>query len=484
MIENVVLLSKDRNMIEAAKLWKGDLKSSLFARSGKLQTLEKQLDDKDTVRKGTDYEVAQTSLEKNAISGVITKEAFISQVKQMRKDSNDTYPHRGFVQAVLEKIDKQRLADADMSASISAFMAGDTYKLKDKKPKDLEAIYDKIAATNEATAMDEAKEELPGGTEAEISALATKKYTAKNQMLIQRSVEQGHIPKSLKNRLNQVAVINIAEEIKDQERKEGGISEKLDPKIEKELQFVNSVPIAARQAILEDMTGQNKDVIEAYWNEMNKGVSPALSLDRAQRKANNPPAVKVKEINEAAEEIVSNLEWGYPWLGGGQDYTDNQRSLVQKYVAGLLFNSFDPLGESTQKHVEMAVKSYARTGSGRVFLGMTPDKVYEMTKVDISHVDSGLDALIEENMDRLAPTLDVMGIEQKDVTIMPVPEQGYFRLVDSTGALLTTKRFKFSEIGDAANRISFKRQKEMLSWKKQAREGEDRVIKYVKGVFE
>jgi len=243
------------------------------------------------------------------------------------------------------------------------------------------------------------------------------------------------------------------------------------------------VPVASRQAILEDMTGTNKDVIEAYWNEMKKGVSPALALDRAQRKANNPPAVKTKAINEAADKIVSNLEWGFPWLGGGQDYTDNQKGLVKKYVANLLFNSFDPLGESTQEHVENAVKSYARTGNGRVFLGMTPDKLYEMTKVDISHVDSGLDALISENMDRLKPTLDTMGIEQKDVTIMPYPEQGYFRLVDSTGALLTTKRFKFSEIGDAANRISLKRQKEMLSWKKEMDIAGD-AMKHRKGLFE
>jgi hypothetical protein len=483
IVENVVLLSKDRNMLEAAKQWKGDRKSNLFERSGKLQMLDKQLKDKEIVSKGVDYEVAQAGLQSQAIQGAITKDQFISQVKLMRKQSNDTYPYRGFVQATLAKIDKQRLADADMSASMEAFMSGNTYKLKDKKPKDLEAIYDKLSSTLGGAAIDEAKAELPGADDAAVQELASKKYIAKSQMLIQRSVEQGHIPKSLKNRLNQVAVINVAEEIKDQERKGGGIQEKLDPSIEKELQFVNSVPVASRQAILEDMTGTNKDVIEAYWNEMKKGVSPALALDRAQRKANNPPAVKTKAINEAADKIVSNLEWGFPWLGGGQDYTDNQKGLVKKYVANLLFNSFDPLGESTQEHVENAVKSYARTGNGRVFLGMTPDKLYEMTKVDISHVDSGLDALISENMDRLKPTLDTMGIEQKDVTIMPYPEQGYFRLVDSTGALLTTKRFKFSEIGDAANRISLKRQKEMLSWKKEMDIAGD-AMKHRKGLFE
>lgn len=466
IVENVILLSKNRNMVEAGKLWTGDRKSNLFERSGKLQMLDKQLSEKEIVRKGIDFEVAQQKMEQQAILGAITKDEYIRQTKIMRRQSDDTYPSRGSVQAVLDKIDKQRLADADLAASVQAFMDGDTYKLKDKKPKELEAIYDKIASTNAGSAIDEAEAELPKGSEDEVAALASKKLTAKSQMLIQRSVEQGHFPNSLMNRLNQIAVLNVGEKITDQKREGGGIQEKLDPSVEKELQFVNSIPVAARQAILNKMSGKNKDVIEIYWNEMKKGVSPALAHDRAQRQSNNPPAIKTKEINEAADDIISSLEWGWPWLGGGKDFTDNQQSLVKKYVADLLYNSADPMGESTQDNIKHAVKTYARTDSGRVFLGMSTDKLYEMTHVDISHVDSGIDALIEENMDRLKPTLDAMKIKQKDVTIMPYPEQGYFRLVDSTGALLTTKRFKFSEIGDAANRASLKRQKELLDWRK------------------
>lgn len=465
IVENVVLLSKDRDMLEAAKQWKGDRKSNLFERSGKLQVLEEQLKNKEVASKGIDFEVAQTELEMKAIQGVITPDEFVSQTKIMRKQSDDTYPHRGFVPTVLEKIYKQRLADADMAASMKAFMDGDTYKLKDKKPKELEGIYDKLATTLQGAAKDEAEKELPNGTEEERAALASKKYIAKNQKLLQRSVEQGYIPKSVLNRVNQIASLNFAEIIKDQERA-GGVQEKLDPKIDTELQFLNSIPVAARQAVLDAMDGTKKDVIENYWNERKLGTSEALSMERAQTKATTPTGLKVKEINEAADNIVSDIEFGWPWLFGGKDYPKNQSGLVRKYIADLLTNSSDPMGEATQENIKHAVKSYARTDKGRIFLGMTSDKLYELSHIDISHIDSGLDALIEENMERIKPVLETMGLKQKDVTIMPFPEQGYFRLVDPSGALLSTKRFKFSEIADAANKASFERQKGILAWKK------------------
>ena len=47
---------------------------------------------------------------------------------------------------------------------------------------------------------------------------------------------------------------------------------------------------------------------------------------------------------------------------------------------------------------------------------------------------------------------------------MPFPDQGYFRLVGPSGELLSTKRFKFYEISEAANKASLDAQKDILSW--------------------
>ena len=43
VLENAIITSKSPDLIEAAKVWNGDRKASLFNRSAKLQTLEKQL---------------------------------------------------------------------------------------------------------------------------------------------------------------------------------------------------------------------------------------------------------------------------------------------------------------------------------------------------------------------------------------------------------------------------------------------------------
>lgn len=460
-VENAIVTSKSLKLIEASKIYKGDRKTSLFDRSAKLQTLEQTLETQQAVNNGIDYEITTSDIYNKAVSGLITDQELVAKVKELRKVSNNKYPPRGFISKTLIDMNKQKLKQAEMIASLTALSNGDVNRLKGKSKKDMDAIVDMSLDVINKSAADEVEKTMPNATDVEKEQAIQGKVIANTKQIIQRSVEAGHVPVSLISKLNQVASLNLTEKISDVQKGKG-IKEKLSPEVTSLLTFANSVPVPVRQAVLDSLKYANKRTIELYWNEIGKGTVPALALDRAQTQANNPAPIKSNDVIDSADDIMSSLEFGF-WK---KDYTGNQESMVKRHIAELLYNSADPTGDATKDQIKEAVKGYARTDKGRVFLGMSDKKVQEMTNVGSSYWDAGINALINNNKDRLLPVLETMGLSIDDVTILPFPAQGYFRLVDPSGALLSTKRFKFSEIGDAYVKNKADTMKRMLDWKK------------------
>lgn len=78
VLENAILTSKSPDLIEAAKVWNGDRKASLFNRSAKLQTLEKQLVNEAISSQAVALSTKLSGLKQAAITGQMRIEDVMS----------------------------------------------------------------------------------------------------------------------------------------------------------------------------------------------------------------------------------------------------------------------------------------------------------------------------------------------------------------------------------------------------------------------
>jgi hypothetical protein len=459
---NAILTTKDPSLIEASKSWKGDRKSSLYSRTGSIQELEKKLNNEALLSQSLDFEVAQAGISNKFMSGEFTEEEMLGAVKQLRKQSGDKWPGRGFVTTLLTKKNKAVQADAANMATVKALLEGDSYANKDKTTKEMELAFDTAMRMQTEVVIDQVNEQMPDADDTAKAQEVANLMSGKSMMILQRAVEQGHVPNSIKIRINQIARINLGEEgnIVDAQDDKGFVHEKLAPAIQGELRFLQSIPEPIQEGILQSLERDTRPVIEGFWNHIAAGDNTAIALEKAQRQAANPRPHVSSDIQKAAEKITSDMQ---AWFK--TDLTDNQEPLVQNHVAELLYNSVDPTSELTQRRILKNVEGYGRTRSGRIFIGMTSDAVKQaMCGLDSSHWDGVIESLIKNNADRLKPILDPAGLKMKDVTVLPVPEQGYFRLVDKTGALLSAKRFRFQDAVDQYDKETYKREKKILDW--------------------
>lgn len=462
-IVDAALRTQSPSLIAMTKEWKGKRKTSIYDRNGKIQALDKKLKENALINMGTDFEIAQMSMTNDFMAGKMTANELIGATRQLRAKSGNRYPPKGYLSTTMGKAQKAREEQAELMAGVQALIMGDTYKNKDAQNKEREAFFDKGMELVTQAAQDQARVEFPDDDQ-QANVRAAEIVGAKSKMLLQRSVEQGYVPNSIKDRLNQIATINLSEDgrMSDTVRDDGTIKERLSPETQTELTYLGSVPAPARQAILDSLPGQSGRVIEIFWNEVEAGAGDALALERAQRRAANPRPVIATEVQDAAKKITSELQHWFK-----TDYTDNQEGLVQRHIGELLHNSADPTAKATQERIKSTVDGYARTGSGRVFIGMSQQKAGEMIGInDPSHWDGCIETFIKSQSDRLRPILGATGMGLKDVTIMPVPAQGFFRLVDSSGALLSAKRFKFSDLASAYHAETYKKEKKLLGWKR------------------
>lgn len=335
VIENAILTSKSPALLEAAKVWKGDRKASLFDRSARLQTLEKKLTNEALSTEAVALTTKLMAIKQGIIGGEITITDGMAMLDKMNKATNGEAASRGFISGIWTDYYKARSAEAELTNTkriLSDPNSVDTGTLKEKTKK---AAYRSIYEDEMDRAADAVKD-LPEVQKQQQMTVLKKQAQAR---VADMAVRNNDTVVPFVNILHNLATSNVAFRAEKDENGQPTFGN-----TEKEgIGLIEAMSPIALVQHLEELGGRGKEarVIRDFMAYRDRGLTEPQALAQAQANYRNLPVANAKQINAGVAEVRDNLE--FLWH---PDFEDKQVPYLEEQIRNQIALSSEPDSES------------------------------------------------------------------------------------------------------------------------------------------
>jgi len=321
VIENAIITSKSPALLEAAKVWTGDRKASLFNRSARLQTLEKKLVNEALSTEAVAMTTRLVSIKQGILNGEILIADGMAMLDKMNKATNGEAASRGFISGIWTDYYKARSSEAELTTAKTILSNPNTIDPGDIREKTRKAAYRSIYQ-DELDRAEEAVKGLPDGQKQSQLAVLTKQSQSR---VADMAVRNNDTVVPFVNILHNLATSNVAfrEEKDEQGKPVLGNTER------EGIGLIEAMsPIALIQH-LEALGGRGKEarVIRDFMSYRDRGMSDGQALAQAQANFRNLPLASAKQIQAGVDEVRDNLE--FLW---NPDFEDKQVPYLEEQI--------------------------------------------------------------------------------------------------------------------------------------------------------
>lgn len=335
IIEDVVLTSRSFELIEAAKVWKGDRKTSLFDRSGKLQQLEKKLINEALSTEAVAMTTKLMAIKQGIISGEILISDGMAMLDKMNKATNGEAVSSGFISGIWTDYYQARAAEAELTRAKEILSNPDAIDPGDLKDKTKKAAYRSIYE-DELDKAAEAIKSLPEG-ERQMQFAVLKKQS--QSRVADMAVRNNDTVVPFVNILHNLATSNVAFRA---DKDESG--KPILGNTEKEgIGLIEAMSPIALVQHLDALQGYGKEAraIRDFMAYRDRGMTDPQALAQAQANFRNPVVASAKQIKAGVDEVRDNLE--FLWT---PNFEDKQVPYLEEQIRNQIALSSEPDSES------------------------------------------------------------------------------------------------------------------------------------------
>ena len=335
VIEEAIMSSRSPELLEAAKVWKGDRKASLFDRSAKLQTLEKKMVNEALSTEAVALTTKLMAIKEGIVGGQILIQDGMAMLDKMNKDTNGEAASAGFISGIWTDFYNARAAEAELTRAKQILSDPNNIDPGDLKDKTKKAAYRSIYQ-DELDKSEEAVKELPEGQrQLQLAVLKKQAQSRVSDM----AVRNGDTIVPFVNILHNLATSNIAFRAEKDDKGQPILGNT-------ETEGIGLIeamsPIALVQH-LDALEGHGKEarVIRDFMAYRDRGMTDPQALAQAQANFRNLPIASAKQINAGVAEVRDKLE--FLW---NPDFEDKQVPYLEEQIRNQIALSSEPDSES------------------------------------------------------------------------------------------------------------------------------------------
>lgn len=427
VVEQIVLTTKSPEMLEAAKVWKGDRKASLFDRSGRLQQLEKKLINEALSTEAVAMTTKLMAIKQGIISGEILINDGMAMLDKMNKATNGEAVSSGFISGIWTDYYKARAAEAELTRTKEILSNPDAIDPGDLKDKTKKAAYRSIYE-DELDKAAEAIKSLPEG-ERQMQFAVLKKQS--QSRVADMAVRNNDTVVPFVNILHNLATSNVAFRA---DKDESG--KPILGNTEKEgIGLIEAMSPIALVQHLDALQGHGKEarVIRDFMAYRDRGMTDPQALAQAQANFRNPVVASAKKIKSGVDEVRDNLE--FLWT---PDFEDKQVPYLEEQIRNQIALSSEPDSES---NIDLVTEYFKKgwTQVGKLWIKGSQKYLAQQLGVEGSMkgraaggngwIKDAFDAYTWGTKDEWEPMLYGNGLENDDVFPEVDDKKGTVRIV-------------------------------------------------------
>lgn len=432
--------TRSPELIEASKYWKGSRRSTLYSRSGRIQSLERTLKKEALEKDIFNTASMKYAMETDFIAGNVTDEEMRSRSLAHERLTGKPLFSEGEVSSMLTQRDKRIAAETRKAQVLEDYAQGKAYAglYKDKEIQEAATTYTEQTIANinnDALNLPENQRDQYVKQKANQALSRIADLSVRNDMLIE----------SWKGDLHALATINVPAEIQD--------TKELPPVAQSALLKLDSMAPVTRETYIDSLDSKEQKVLRGYISLRDMNVPAIQALTKSQVMARNPAPPDKKAIKKATAAIFDKQE---AWLR--PDFSDAQASYIRDKIRERVSLFPEPSSDTNIKIVnEWFDKSWTVAGKTRL-LG-SPDKLRSLTGLHPEQLETAMNGYIHANADLLERSLAGTDLTLKDVFPETDPIKGTVTLRTKWGSLPETT-MPLSELKNVANKYKVKLEEE------------------------
>jgi hypothetical protein len=425
VILNAIQNTKSPVLIELSKRYTGERKSSLFDRTGLIQSIERENADKALSVNAVELAKDQRRIKKSLIGDPITGEEptmneneVLSYIDRKNKQLNGKYMSTGQIKQMLNDRDQTIIAGYRTRKILQDITNPANSDLSLYKRKDVQRSFNQLYSSS-LKRIEEESLKLPEDQRTDYIA-------EKRQGLIAEvgdlSIKSDNLLDSWVGEFHNLATLNIPAYVADKDFLDAKI-ELLPDFAQSAIEKLDNMTKMSQAEYIDSLDVKESKILKAFLDFKEMNIPAVQALDRAQRLALNPKAVDMKAVNKAFKEIRDDQSF----LWWGDDFEESQIPYLQDEIKRKL--RLDPNPESNRS-IE-SIKTWMNnswTNAGGIRLKGSPSQLTRFTGLHSSRLKGAIKSYIEDKESQVKPMLNNLGLTMDDVYPVTDPKRQTIQL--------------------------------------------------------
>jgi len=444
-LENAIILSKDPSLVELAKAYTGDRKTSLYTRSGKIQKVEKDNFNQLQANNAIEYEVQRQDLEGRALGLNGNPSSMTRDEVKLFVDAKNAETGNKFMSAaqfgkLMRDMDTSDATAWRQGKIVDGLTDPNTTSLASYKDSEVQGTIGFMIKNSE----DYAESQTTGMSGPDKQKFLSNATVTRTMMIADQTVQSNALYKQWVSDFTSLARTNVPAEID-----ESSGERKMSDKATATMAMIKNMSPTAFDTYARKAGSRESSILRRIQYQKELLFNDIEAVANAQRDEDRNIVTSAKEINEVTEDIMSSSEY-YWWV---KDIPENQREDVFSQIREMVRLQPHPGSDSSKAILKSWIgKKWMTTESGARLNG-SEDQIHELTRVDNDHLDDGIGRYKFESIDLFDEQLSALGMSADDVFLKTDVDSGNMWLATSHGSIISTTQ-PMSEMKNFVNRYN------------------------------
>lgn len=430
--DNVILkatgATKNQNLVDMTKTYKGGRDTTLFERTGSLQELQKKMTKEQLSNDAINLGMESGMMIDDYLSGKMTDKQFVDSVNMRNKQTMGMFMTKAAVNSAYLKRQKVIAAETRSTNLMAQIANPNVFYIPDAKPKEIDqALMDMYQSK-----VTQAFSDINAQTELEPMEKSKKGAAAVNMAVKAMgalSVKMGRPMPMITSAMQYFANLNVPNSVLTQTDGEFE-KEFLTAGATQSMDFMYALEPVDRESYFDSMKQSDADTLRNFMTFRESGVRLPQALYMAQQESKFPKPKPTKNLVEAANSVMSEVD------GYFSGVPENSKQIISQHMMTQLSKFADPNSKLAQETVTAIFdKKYTDIGNDFRVRG-TPSEISRLTNLNINQVGIGVKGAIDAMMPTVLPYLSGTEFDQDDIYPDFNPVNGTIQLKAPDGRYL------------------------------------------------
>jgi len=426
VLENAIVNTKDPDLINMAKAFKGDRKSDLYTRSGKVQSIDKANRDEIIANSSINLAEENRVLSEEFLSGKMTREELQFRINRRNAGTDNKFMSDSEYLALIAARDKTMSVENRIGEIKSAIQNPDITNMTGYKKDEVQTALAQIIQDRNKSVEEKAstmsKEDADAYRKAE--GAKTTAYIG------DWSVKGDTLLTDYLTDMHNLATMNVPANLLEGDFGKYTI-EDLPVKAKSAMNTLNNLTPEARDEYLSALKSDDAKTLKNFMHLQEMGMPLTQALDRSQTLTKFAVPVDHKAVEEGVAAVRDKEEY-YWW---NKDAPEGQTAYLDQVLREKIMLDPNPNSDMNVQMVQRWMEKKWTTCDNGTRLYGTPKQLAIATGLHESRISFAMEAFTYYGKARAEPLLNGLGLEMEDVFPVTDPIKKTVSLRTKYGAI-------------------------------------------------